>query len=272
MKLINYSGNTKATGIYCIKNLVNNKIYIGSTKRSFATRKTRHLRLLRNNTHYNEHLQNAWNYYKEENFSFEVLYICLPNECEKYEGEFMKLYNSNKREFGYNIACVSTFCFDYKISENHNIEKSIRKRKKSIELNGLYTTERGIQKPFKLYDINGKFIKEYNSFKDFFSDNKGSKAHVSTILSNRKLLYKNNNIILFSNDNLSDEDILIAKNKIRNIKKIDLFDLNNNYIKTFNSAIECAKFIGCKDAEIRMCCTNRRSRIKNYVTKYKKNE
>ena len=141
MILINYYENANKTGIYCIRNQVNKKIYIGSTKNSFTIRKNKHLCLLRKNTHYNEHLQNAWNYYKEENFSFEILFICLPEECEKYEGEFIKLYSSHKREYGYNIASVSSYQFDYNMSDNHNDEKSIRKKEKAIKLNGLTTTD-----------------------------------------------------------------------------------------------------------------------------------
>lgn len=265
MKLINYYGNTKLTGIYTIRNLVNNKVYIGSTKKSFASRKIRHLGLLRKNIHYNEHLQNAWNYYGEQNFSFEILFICSPNECEKYEGEFIKLYSSNNRNSGYNIASVLSYKCNYELSENHNIEKSIRKIKKSITLNGFNTKERGISKPFNVYDLNGNFIKEYKNANEFILGNGGSKSHISVILNKRKLFYRKM-IILFSNDILTDNDIINAKKM--DIKKINLFNTHNMFIKTFNSANECAEFIGCKPSEIRMCCLGKRSRIKNYKTKY----
>lgn len=265
MVLINYYGNANKTGIYCIRNQINEKIYIGSTKNSFAIRKNKHLCLLRKNNHYNEHLQNAWNYYKEENFNFEILFICSPEECEKYEGDFINLYSSNKRECGYNIACVSSYKFKYNISEHHNKEKSIRKKERAIRLNGLTTNERGISKPFKVYDINGVFIKEYNSGKEFIEKNGGSKSHISITLNKRQLFYKNN-IILFSDDILLDDDIDYVKNKT--IKKVKLFDLNDNYINTFDSARDCADFIGCQISEIRMCCLGKRNRIKKYKTKY----
>jgi hypothetical protein len=155
------------------------------------------------------------------------------------------------------------------MSDNHNNEKSIRKKEKAIKLNGLTTNERGISKPFKVYDINGKFIDEYNGEKKFIEKNGGSKSHISVTLNKRELFYKNN-IILFSDDILSNDDINYAKNKT--IKKIELFDLNDKYINTFDSAKECANFIGCQTAEIRMCCLGKRNRIKNYKTKYKKYE
>lgn len=261
-----YNTNTNKTGVYCIKNKVNGKVYVGSTKTSFAIRKNRHLRTLRKNIHQNEHLQNAWNCYKEENFNFEILFVCPPEECEKYEGKFIKQYFSNQREFGYNIANVSSYKFGYNMSDNHNNEKSIRKKEKAIKMNGLITNEKGISKSFKIYDINGKFIEKYNGEKEFIEKNGGSKSHISITLNKRQLFYKNN-IILFSDDNLSNNDINYAKNKT--IKKVELYDLNNKYINTFISAKECANFIGCQTAEIRMCCLDKRSRIKNYITKYK---
>lgn len=265
MKLINYYENSKKTGIYCIRNNVNGKIYIGSTKKSFASRKNRHRLLLNSEKHYNEHLQNAWRYYKEENFSFEVLFLCEQNLCEYYEGEFIKLYSSNIREHGYNIANVSSYKFSYSMSEPHNNEKSNRKKIKS-SLNGLESNERGLSKPFKIYDLNGNFIDEYQSAKEYSEKNNvKARSIISTILQNRKLKYKNN-IIIFSNDTLTVDDIEYVRNIL--MFRIELYDLDNNLIKTFDNAKECAEFIGCKDAEVRMCCLGRRSRIKKYKTKY----
>ena len=267
IKLVNYINNTNKTGIYCIRNQANKKIYIGSTKNSFAIRKNKHLCLLRKNAHYNEHLQNAWNYYNEENFSFEILFICLPEECEKYEGEFIRLYSSNKREYGYNIASVSSYRFGYNMSENHNNEKSARKKEKVITLNGLTTNEKGIPKPFKLYDLNGNFIEEYESAKEYSEKhNVVVRGMLSIILKRRTLLYKKQ-IILFSNDNLTTNDIENVKKRLTK-RKVDLYDLNNNLIKPFNSVIECANFLNVKPCEIRMCCSGKRSRIREYITKY----
>ena len=267
MILINYNGNANKTGIYCIRNQTNEKIYIGSTKTSFKLRKYKHLRLLRKNVHYNEHLQNAWNYYKEENFSFEILFICLPEECEKYEGEFIKLYSSNKREYGYNIASVSSYRFGYNMSNNHNNEKSVRKKEKVIKLNGLTTNERGIPKPFKFYDLNGNFIKEYKSAKEYSEKyNVEVRGMLSTILKKRTLLYKKQ-IILFSNDNLTIKDIENVKMRLTK-RKVDIYDLTNNFIKPFDSVIECANFLNVKPCEVRMCCSGKRSRIREYITKY----
>lgn len=60
--------------IYLIKNLIDNKIYIGSTK-NFTSRKYQHKSKLRKNKHSNIYLQRAFNKYGEENFEFIILDI-----------------------------------------------------------------------------------------------------------------------------------------------------------------------------------------------------
>lgn len=62
----------KGPGIYKIRNIVNNKLYIGSSCR-MQKRKTEHLYDLRRNKHHSPKLQNAWNKYGENNFVFEVI-------------------------------------------------------------------------------------------------------------------------------------------------------------------------------------------------------
>lgn len=59
--------------IYQIKNLINGKIYIGSTQSSFTKRKSEHIATLKGGYHTNKHLQSSWNKYGKDNFSFEII-------------------------------------------------------------------------------------------------------------------------------------------------------------------------------------------------------
>jgi len=59
-------------GIYQIRNLINGKIYIGSTN-DFKRRHNEHQVELRGNRHHCKHLQNSWNKYGEDVFVFEIL-------------------------------------------------------------------------------------------------------------------------------------------------------------------------------------------------------
>ena len=64
-----------ACGVYKIHNNHTKDFYVGS---SFNIRKRlfKHLNLLRNNIHPNQHLQNSWNKYGEHCFEFSILDIC----------------------------------------------------------------------------------------------------------------------------------------------------------------------------------------------------
>lgn len=58
--LYSYKEDLNKSGIYEIRNLNNNKSYIGSAQ-SFKKRWSRHASSLRHNCHKNKHLQNSYN-------------------------------------------------------------------------------------------------------------------------------------------------------------------------------------------------------------------
>ena len=92
------------SGIYKITNIINNKMYIGSSE-NLERRRNEHFRELKANRHSNVKLQHAYNKYGVDNFKFEVLeYVadinCLLNTEQKWLDEF-KVYD---RGIGYNIS------------------------------------------------------------------------------------------------------------------------------------------------------------------------
>ena len=79
----------KKIGIYKIKNIKNDKVYIGSAiniYRRFVT----HKHLLRNNKHFNTHLQSSWNKYNSDNFIFEIVEECEKSLLENREEFYIK--------------------------------------------------------------------------------------------------------------------------------------------------------------------------------------
>lgn len=79
-------------GIYCIKNVYNNKIYIGSSK-SLYSRIKAHYNKLKTNKHYNKHLQNSWNKHGEDNFKCFLLAVCKQEELIMLEDIFIDKMN-----------------------------------------------------------------------------------------------------------------------------------------------------------------------------------
>lgn len=117
--------------VYQIRNIINNKVYIGSTYR-FNRRKRLHLYTLNKNIHKNIILQRAWNKYGKENFVFEILeYINFGQIfCKKeiksvlLEKEQLYLNKLDKSNF-YNIRKLADSNLGTKLrpmSEQHKIK------------------------------------------------------------------------------------------------------------------------------------------------------
>lgn len=100
--------NLKKQGVYAIRNIVNGKMYIGSTVNPFSKRFGCHRKRLRKGIHHSQHLQAAWNKYGEQNFSFEIIEIVEPELCREREGYYMALYKTLDPKYGYNVEIVNT--------------------------------------------------------------------------------------------------------------------------------------------------------------------
>ena len=79
------------SGIYKIVNKLDGKYYVGSTK-DFDTRWKEHIYDLDRNIHHNNHLQNAWNKYGEQNFIFEVVEECEIEKLFETEQKYIDNY------------------------------------------------------------------------------------------------------------------------------------------------------------------------------------
>lgn len=90
------------SGIYSIRNLVNDKIYIGSAV-NFDRRIAAHFSTLRRNCHKNPHLQNSFNKYGEESFIWEILEIIEDvSKLISVEEAYIKMFDVEDRL--YNIC------------------------------------------------------------------------------------------------------------------------------------------------------------------------
>ena len=91
-------------GIYCIKNRINGKVYIGQ---SWSIEKRWYRHKVTTDKSFKNHLYSAIKKYGIENFEFTILKNIKENEntqkeLDYYENYFMNLYNSRDRFYGYN--------------------------------------------------------------------------------------------------------------------------------------------------------------------------
>ncbi len=95
-------------GIYKIQNILDNKIYIGSSV-NIQNRKYKHFWLLSKNKHDNKHLQNSFNKNSKEVFEFTIIELCDYKSLVERENYYINYFKSNDSNYGYNLATVNEF-------------------------------------------------------------------------------------------------------------------------------------------------------------------
>jgi group I intron endonuclease len=185
--------------VYRHTNKLNNKIYIGITGRNPETRWAKGKGYKPRNGNQSAYFYNAVLKYGWDNFSHEILYTELTKqEAEKIEVELIKKFNSNNREFGYNIDnggnSVGKLSQETKekLSKSWEIGKEERckkisegsKGKKFTKEHRLHLSEAKKGKPANnrksviQYDLNMNFIKRWDSLEDAQRETKVCKANI----------------------------------------------------------------------------------------------
>lgn len=136
-------------GIYIIRNLINNKVYVGQSK-DILERWRKHRSDLTARKKHNDHFQLAWDKYTESNFNFEILEICGEDYLDEREKYWIKHYQSNNKNFGYNKTSGGQLY--RKISEE--TKEKIKKVNQGKKLPSNH--------PFLLLDRTGKNNPMYN--------------------------------------------------------------------------------------------------------------
>lgn len=227
------------SGIYKITNTITNDFYIGSSidiKKRFYN----HKRCLKENKHRNKHLQNSWNKYKEENFVFEVIVFCQKNYLIELEQFFIDKYQPV-----YNICLIVD---SPRIGTNHSNET------KNLISNKL-------SKKVKQFDLNGNFIKEWESC---YEASKSLNINDGNISSCCNYFYKSAGGFIWKFSNDTNKIIPVIDNKI---KKVSYFDSNWNKIGEFPSVTEAAKILKVNKSNISFANKNK-SKCKSYYIQY----
>lgn len=89
-------------GIYKIKCLSNNKVYIGSSV-NIENRWEFHKNELKNNIHGNHYLQKAWNKYGRDNFIFGVIELCEAGQLQEREQYWLDYFGGLDDSNNYNL-------------------------------------------------------------------------------------------------------------------------------------------------------------------------
>ena len=159
------------TGIYIITNIINNKIYIGSSSYCISNRITVHKRFLKQNNHDNSYLQASYNKYGLENFKFEILEVCDKINCIEREQYWMDLYKSYNRNIGFNINEIANSRLNSKMSEDSKLKMSMAKIGKKLSPEHILKSKlsrTGQKRPQKTIELQN--IKKYKKLLQYTID------------------------------------------------------------------------------------------------------
>jgi hypothetical protein len=136
------------SGIYCFKNVIDGKKYIGQSVNVYKRHKE-HIYGLKKDSHRNDYLQKAFNKYGENAFEFSILEICDIDMLDVRECSWINYYKTTESDFGYNL-----------MGGGHNIHSLSHETKEKIRQSHL-----GEKNPFfgrKHTEETKKKIKESN--------------------------------------------------------------------------------------------------------------
>jgi group I intron endonuclease len=126
----------KIQGVYRIKNLINNKIYIGSSHDIYHRWYVHKYRLL-NNKHHSPYLQASWDKYGSENFIFEIIeYASKEQQLIVVEQKWIDDTKCYERQNGYNVSRFAGSRFGVPQTEQTKIKISIATTKEKHPLWG----------------------------------------------------------------------------------------------------------------------------------------
>lgn len=144
--------------MYCIRNLINDKRYIGSTNH-VQKRFSQHRRRLETMSHSNYKLQASWNKHGSNCFVFEVLEVCSEQMLSENESKCIEKFNSVIN--GYNLDSHTgrfsgTNLYDYWTKRYGKVEADYRYKqwrdKHSAAITGRSVNKGAIRKD--LADLN----------------------------------------------------------------------------------------------------------------------
>lgn len=300
--MYNKLSNTYIGFIYLIENKINKKCYIGQTSNTIEKRWKQHCYDAKRNT-YNMPIHKAIRKYGKNNFIIDEIerIECaskeeLITELNLLEKDYIEQYNTYCGD-GYNatiggdsagiLLCKPVDVYDINGTFIETLGSRIEVSKKydissntiSSICNGKFGNYgckyvfRNNGEPFSLYDVKTSYYLQIYRFTldgkqmDIFYDMTSASASVNL---------KSKHAIKFfiDNPNLQIKGYWWSSTPKfnymgrTNAKKVDLYDNQLNYIKTFDTVTGCADYVGVDSSVISEICMGRLGICKGYIARY----
>lgn len=173
----------KISGIYCIENIDNEKMYIGSSKDIYK-RWYEHKRRLNKQIHENSYLQRTWNK-NSGSFIFKILEIVPDkNDLITREQWWLDILETYKNDKGYNVRKDA--------DSNLGVKWTEKQRKKNEKMwTEEYRKEQGKKsaKTYQFISPEGKLITIIN-LHQFCIDNNLTYCHMLELINGKRRIHK----------------------------------------------------------------------------------
>lgn len=283
--------------IYKVTNNINGNIYIGQTSRTIQQRWNDHIYQTYSPIEpYKSALHDAIKKYGQDSFTVTEVEQCANDKLNEREIYWIDYYNSYNK--GYNLSRGGggwRKCDDEKLMELWNAGYSVAEmiemidigrdtisnHLKSLGVSGEEIEKRGKQcggrkksKPVYQYDIDGNFIREFQTIKDAEKYIGGIQIHTDT-------KYKSYGGYLWRNFKVDKIDLggkrqnpkpkVIKESKPKPVKKVYQYSIYGEYIQSFNSCTEAAEYLQKNSPnEIGKACNGYRKQTYGYQWRYEK--
>lgn len=248
--------------VYCHTNLIDRKKYIGVTSNSPR------MRYGKDGSRYKQsvYFYNAIQKYGWKNFSHKILKSSLSkDEASEWEKYYIKLYDTQNREHGYNIQ-------EGGISSGGMSPEGFERF--------ISASISGNKKPIVSFDRKGKRLKEFDSITEAaeyygVSDSGIEAALYQENKTCKKMLFR------FASD-VKDffdmpEQYLVEKVYVRHYKggkhwktkPVVLFDENGEKRKEFDSTLECAEYLGVYHGSVSGVINGKNPTVRGYYVRRK---
>lgn len=236
--------NKAESGIYRIRNVINNKIYIGSAV-NFKERVRLHKVHLCKGDHKNHKLQNAWNKYGRKIFEFNLIRIVDDKKTLiKIEQFYLDIYKPH-----YNICKIA--------GSSLGVRRSLETKNK-IRIAKLGKSTRPHTEETKQKMRDAIKTKMYSFKKGIIPWNKGRKSTIEENLNNSKAHKEQ---IPWNKGKT-----MLEKTRLKFCKSVLQFDLKKNFIKKYISTADVQRSLGIWN--VAMVCRGERNFAGGYKWKY----
>jgi group I intron endonuclease len=235
--------------IYGIKNLINEKIYVGKSI-NIKLRKKAHENSFIRKQAVNIHLQRAVDKYGIENFEFVILEEVILNNINDKEQYWIAYFKSYDENFGYNKTMGGD-------GGNLTIETKLKISKTSPNRKIIYQ-----------FSKEGELIRTWNGVRDAEREFGFLSSTISKACSSNT---NNNSAYGFYWSYDENLNILHGIGQQNNKFKVQQISLDGELIKIWDSISLASKETTSSKSSIIRCCKNKQKTCNNFIWKYSNN-